>query len=289
MEQEKIGKFIQQLRKEKNMTQKDLAEKLGVTDRAISKWENGRGMPDLSLMKALCDELDISVNELLSGEKIESENYQERFEENILNTIEYTNKKVVHKNLIFIGAIGAVIFVLVALAALYGIDMSRMHNNEPVLFSTWGYCYTPPLDIDDAEIDMAVKNYIVEMGDAAPMHHDGEKTFASINTFLLEEKEAKKLYYVYAWVVTGKYYLENEELKQDSASSIPYVFVVEKIGDKYEVTDSRIPRDGSYYAKDMKNMFPLSVRSDMERMQMGGTVERMIGEVEEKAKLYFHK
>ena len=86
-----------------------------------------------------------------------------------------------------------------------------------------------------------------------------------------------------------KYYLENEELKQDSASSIPYVFVVEKIGDKYEVTDSRIPRDGSYYAKDMKNMFPLSVRSDMERMQMGGTVERMIGEVEEKAKLYFHK
>ena len=83
MEQEKIGKFILQLRKEKNMTQKELAEKLGVTDRAISKWENGRGMPELSLMKTLCDELGISVNELLSGEKIESENYQERFEENM--------------------------------------------------------------------------------------------------------------------------------------------------------------------------------------------------------------
>lgn len=51
MEQEKIGKFISQLRKEKNMTQKDLAEKIGVTDRAISKWENGRGMPELSLIK----------------------------------------------------------------------------------------------------------------------------------------------------------------------------------------------------------------------------------------------
>ena len=70
MEQEKIGKFILQLRKEKNMTQKELAEKLGVTDRAISKWENGRGMSELSLMKALCDELDISVNELLSGLEI---------------------------------------------------------------------------------------------------------------------------------------------------------------------------------------------------------------------------
>lgn len=289
MEQEKIGKFILQLRKEKNMTQKELAEKLGVTDRAISKWENGRGMPELSLMKALCDELGISVNELLSGEKIENENYQEKFEENILNTIEYTNKKVAHKNLVFLCIIGAVIFVLVALGALFGIDMFRMYRNEPVLFSTWGYSYTPPINIDDAAIDIAVKNYIVEMGDAAPMHHDGEKTFACIRTFLLEEKEAEKLYYVYAWVVDGRYYLENEEVKQDSGSSIPYVFVVEKIDEEYVVTDSRIPRDGSYYASDMKNMFPLSVRNDMERMQVDGTIEKMILEVEEKANLYFHK
>ena len=100
MEQEKIGKFILQLRKEKKITQKELAEKLGVTDRAISKWENGRGMPDLSLMKALCDELGISVNELLSGEKIESENYQEKFEENIINTMLITSKnKTVNKEL----------------------------------------------------------------------------------------------------------------------------------------------------------------------------------------------
>ena len=99
MEQEKIGKFILQLRKEKGMTQKELAEKLGVTDRAISKWENGRGMPELSLMKALCDELGVSVNELLSGEKIEREDYQEKFEENIINTIEYANKKTIQKNI----------------------------------------------------------------------------------------------------------------------------------------------------------------------------------------------
>lgn len=58
MDQNKIGKFILELRKEKNMSQKELAQKIGVTDRAISKWENGRGMPDLSLMKPLCKELD---------------------------------------------------------------------------------------------------------------------------------------------------------------------------------------------------------------------------------------
>lgn len=93
VEQEKIGKFILQLRKERNLTQKELAEKIGVTDRAISKWENGRGMPELSLIKPLCDELDISVNELLSGERIAKDEYQEKLEENILNTIAYANEK----------------------------------------------------------------------------------------------------------------------------------------------------------------------------------------------------
>ena len=70
MNQEKIGKFILELRKEKNMTQQELADKIGVTDRAISKWENGRGMPDLSLMKPLCDVLGITLNELISGSLI---------------------------------------------------------------------------------------------------------------------------------------------------------------------------------------------------------------------------
>ena len=61
MDQEKIGKFIAKLRKEKNMTQNELAQRLGITDRAISKWENGRGMPDLSLLTPLCEILDVSI------------------------------------------------------------------------------------------------------------------------------------------------------------------------------------------------------------------------------------
>ena len=71
MNQEKIGKFIAKLRKEKNMTQIELAESLGITDRAISKWENGRGMPDLSLLTPLCEKLGVSINELLSGERLD--------------------------------------------------------------------------------------------------------------------------------------------------------------------------------------------------------------------------
>ena len=107
--------------------------------------------------------------------------------------------------------------------------------------------------------------------------------------YLLEEQKSDLLYYVYAWVNDGKYYLENEELKQDSGSSIPYKFKVEKINGEFLVTDSRIPRDGSYYKEDMKNIFPRSVRNDMDRIQIDGTIERLIMEVEEQAKLYFHK
>ena len=94
MNQEKIGKFIQELRKEKEMTQQELANKLNITDRAISKWENGRGLPDLSLIKPLCEELDISINELLSGEKLSEKEYNEKLEENIEKTIEYTTNKI---------------------------------------------------------------------------------------------------------------------------------------------------------------------------------------------------
>ena len=100
MNQEKIGKFIQKIRKDKKITQSELAEKLGVSDRTIGNWENGRNMPDLSLFKPLCDELGITINELLSGERIDKKDYQEKFEENIVNTIDYSNKKTSKYNLV---------------------------------------------------------------------------------------------------------------------------------------------------------------------------------------------
>ena len=82
MNQEKIGKFIAELRKEKNMTQEQLAERLGVSNKSISRWENGVTMPDYSLLNDICGLLDININELMSGEKIEKENYITKAEEN---------------------------------------------------------------------------------------------------------------------------------------------------------------------------------------------------------------
>ena len=84
MDQIKIGKFIATCRKEQGMTQAVLAEKLGISDRAVSKWETGKSMPDSGIMLELCGFLKINVNELLSGEKIMAESYDKRAEENLL-------------------------------------------------------------------------------------------------------------------------------------------------------------------------------------------------------------
>lgn len=84
MNQTEIGKFIAKCRKEKKLTQAQLAEKLNITDRAISKWENGKSMPDSSIMLELCEILGITVNELLSGEEINVENYEKKADENLI-------------------------------------------------------------------------------------------------------------------------------------------------------------------------------------------------------------
>lgn len=117
MNQEKIGKFIAKCRKEKNMTQQDLAEKLGVSDRTVGNWENGRNMPDLSLFKPLCEKLGITLNDLMSGEKVDAKEYQEKLEENIINTIDYTNKKIENRNS-FIGIILIIFGVFISITAV---------------------------------------------------------------------------------------------------------------------------------------------------------------------------
>ena len=94
----KNRKVYSRKKKLKKLTQQDLGELLGVSDRTIGNWENGRNMPDLSLFKPLCDELDITINELLSGQKLNQHEYQEKFEENIVNTIDYTSKELYRKN-----------------------------------------------------------------------------------------------------------------------------------------------------------------------------------------------
>ena len=93
MNQIKNGRFIAECRKKANLTQMQLAEKLGITDKAISKWERGMAMPDTSIMLELCDILSISVNELISGEKIDMENNNRKNEQLLLDMAKELEKK----------------------------------------------------------------------------------------------------------------------------------------------------------------------------------------------------
>ncbi len=119
MDQVKIGKFIAQCRKNKKLTQAKLAERLNITDRAISKWETGKGMPDSCIMLDLCNELEISVNELLSGEVIKMDNYNKKAEENLMelkNLNEDSNRRLLVAE-VFIIIISITSFILLVLGA----------------------------------------------------------------------------------------------------------------------------------------------------------------------------
>ena len=115
MNQEKIGKFIAKCRKDKNLTQGELADKLNISNKAISKWETGRGMPDASIMLELCAYLGITVNELLSGEKLEEEEYKEKANENIINIAKESEKNKKVKNKIIIVLTIVIVFSILLL------------------------------------------------------------------------------------------------------------------------------------------------------------------------------
>ena len=117
----KIGKFIAESRKKKNLTQMQLAEELNITDRAISKWECGRAMPDSSIMLQLCELLEISVNELLTGEKLEMEKYNKQVELNLIEMVkqkEASDKRLLNMEIV-LGIVGTIFFFTMILLAAF--------------------------------------------------------------------------------------------------------------------------------------------------------------------------
>ena len=121
MDQIKIGKFIAEKRKEQGLTQMQLAEKLSITDRAVSKWENGKAMPDSGIMLALCDALSISVNDLLHGEVVTVDNYNKETEKILLEMVkqkEEADKKLLSLE-ILIGTFSVIILVGFCFVAAY--------------------------------------------------------------------------------------------------------------------------------------------------------------------------
>ena len=285
MDQEKIGKFIATCRKETGLTQEILAEKLGVSKNAVSKWERGICLMDMSLLKPLCEILDISINELFSGQKIKTEQIEKKFEENIVNTIEYTNKKINNKNktIKFLGL--SFITLILFMVLLFVIDINKMRNNEPVFFSTWGFDYAPPVDLSEEKINRVVENYLIEQEKSNRYYKS--KTFVSTETYLIQEK--KNIVEVSLWALIETYYIDNGQIKQDCGSSIPYKITLKKDNDEYVVIKHQMPKDGSYYTKSLKEIFTKSVINKINKVHTDGTIEKLSFDIKNQVEDYFKK
>ena len=145
MDQVKIGKFIADCRKKTNLTQMQLAEKLNITDRAISKWETGKSLPDSSIMLELCDILGISVNDLLCGEIVTMANYNKELDNNLLEIIkqkEQADKRLLSIE-VFIGITAIIVlFALIFVAAF--IQMETWLRISLIVFGFilfWAGCF----------------------------------------------------------------------------------------------------------------------------------------------------
>jgi transcriptional regulator with XRE-family HTH domain len=136
MDQIKIGKLISSCRKEQGMTQAALAEKLGISDRAVSKWETGKSMPDSGIMLELCELLGINVNELLSGERIMTEVYDKRAEENLLEMrrqVEEKNRQLLRTEYLIV--IPAVVLGLVLILVASFVEIPSVWRGTLIFFA----------------------------------------------------------------------------------------------------------------------------------------------------------
>ncbi|MBO5403223.1 MAG: helix-turn-helix domain-containing protein [Clostridia bacterium] len=142
MDQIKIGKFIAEQRKKQALTQAQLAERLNITDRAVSKWETGRAMPDSSIMLLLCEELKITVNDLLHGEVIKMENYNKEMEKQLIEMIKEKEQK--DKQLLtlewVIGVLSVLILLIPIIIAAY-LPIEQEWVRMVIVFSGFIPCF----------------------------------------------------------------------------------------------------------------------------------------------------
>lgn len=135
MDQIKIGGFIAEERKRKGYTQKILSEKLGISDKTISKWERGNGFPEVSLLIPLCSELDITVNELLSGERVSEEQYRKKAEENMVNLVKEAQE---NKKKIILSVMVGILSIIAAVPLFIVAGMFDMSTGVRITFIAIG-------------------------------------------------------------------------------------------------------------------------------------------------------
>ena len=122
----KTGSFISEMRKDKGLTQKELADQVGVSDKAVSRWETGKGLPDTSIMPELCKVLDINVNELLSGERLNAEAYGGKAEEMMVSLVKDVQENRNDKKSAVLGLVLGLALLIIGLAGIVTVNGSRV-------------------------------------------------------------------------------------------------------------------------------------------------------------------
>lgn len=265
MNLDKCGKFIAKLRKEKNMTQEQLAEKMGVSINAVSKWERGLSFPDVSLYKKLCKELGINIEELINGEKDSSEEAKEKA---IITAVK--DKEKIKNNSKKILNLFTVIFLVVVFGFVFYNKKLKVN-----LINDSDYLY-------DEIINFIKEKEFKENPDSVEKDFN---VFNSYHGFGVEQKNNYK--YVYMWIYQQSYYIEREEYGSGLAISSGSSIAAKAIFKDNKLQDIIYPKDGSEYVSSIKEMFPGIIEYQVLNFDNEKNINKLFNEVEQKKNIYY--
>ncbi|MGM9878191.1 MAG: helix-turn-helix transcriptional regulator [Bacilli bacterium] len=263
MDQSKIGKFIAKSRRENNLTQQELADKLGVTDRAVSHWENGRSLPDVSLFKKLCEILNISINELINGEKIVIEKEKNNYEN--ISTANNIKKDKKYSRYIII-----ILFITILLI----VSLSYINNYlKTNLITDNDYLY-------DKVVNIIKHNELKNNPDNIKKDFN---VFYSYHKFGIEEKGNYK--YVYMWIYSISYYIEEENSLAISSSSSNAYKVTIKNDNIINIEKSK---DDDRFKMSVKELFPNDIAVEVLNFNVEENINKLQYDVENKKNIYYN-
>ncbi len=263
MNQEKTGKFISKLRKDKKMTQQELAEKMGVSINAVSKWERGLSFPDVSLYKSLCKELDISIEELINGEK---DNSEEAKEKAILSTVKENSniRKIYNKKTLLL-----IIFFFLIICIIFIYNESKK----------------PKLDMNSTfYYDLVIDYFRDEEFKKNPDSNKKDfNVFFSYHGFGVERKGTYR--YAYMWLYGQSYYLEEENvLAISSGKSMPFKITFKG----KDIIKVESPKDGKLYEDSVRELFPSIIADQVLSFNNDKNLNKLYNEAASKKSRYYN-
>ena len=281
MDQTKIGSFLKELRMEKGLTQAKLAEQLNTTNRSVSRWETGSTLPDISILIELADFYEVDIKEIIGGER-KSEKMTDNLKETLVTVADYS-KRTNNKKMAKVIVILSLIFVALLVLLIIVFGSRSMPVDDSDRYPVYEQVY-----LDKDVTNELLKEYILSERAKSEPYSDSENAanFTAFAIFSTEEKSSGN-YYIYAWVIESTYAFDAGALSEQSGSSYPCRFELLSENNAFKIVNVNIPRDGSYYGEDIKELFPKYLREKIYNVYDDGTVNKLRDNILNEAKDYF--